>query len=133
MSIPDFQTLMLPLLLLAADSELHYIHDAVDKLANDFSLSDDEQSKLLPSGQQPVFYNRVGWARTYLKKAGLIEDPRRGYFQITERGQTVLKKKPTRIDMKFLGHFPEYVEFRQTNREADPTEITDEVLEDLTP
>ena len=72
MPIPDFQTLMLPLLSLATDGEIHYIHDAVNKLANDFSLTDDEKSKLLPSGQQPVFYNRVGWARTYLKKQGLL-------------------------------------------------------------
>jgi restriction system protein len=133
MPVPDFQTIMLPLLKLAADGDVHYIHDAVNRLADDFSLSDDEKSRLLPSGQQPIFYNRVGWARTYLKKAGLIEDPRRGYFQITERGKTVLKENPSRIDMQYLRQFPEYVEFRQTARETDRTDLKDEVLEDLTP
>jgi restriction system protein len=133
MPIPDFQTIMLPLLRLAADGGVHYIHDAVNKLADDFSLSDDEKSRLLPSGQQPIFYNRVGWARTYLKKAGLIEDPRRGYFQITERGKSVLQENPSRIDMQYLRQFPEYIEFRQTTRETDQTDLSDEVLEDLTP
>jgi len=133
MPVPDFQSIMLPLLKLAADGDVHYIHDAVIILANSFSLSDDEKSRLLPSGQQPIFYNRVGWARTYLKKAGLIEDPRRGYFQITERGKAVLKENPDRIDMQYLRRFPEYVEFRQTARETDQTDLSDEVLEYLTP
>jgi restriction system protein len=133
MSIPDFQTLMLPLLILAADGELHYIHDAVDKLADEYSLTDDEKSRLLPSGQQPAFYNRVGWARTYLKKSGLIEDPKRGYFQITSKGKEILKTNPSRIDMKYLQQFPEYIEFRKTTRETDGSEGAEKDLEELTP
>lgn len=133
MSIPDFQTLMLPLLELSSDGEIHYIHDAVDQLADKYSLSDEERGKLLPSGQQPIFYNRVGWARTYLKKAGLLEDPKRGYFRITERGKNVLKDNPSKIDMKFLRQFPEYIEFRQINRSETEEEIPDEDFEDLTP
>ena len=111
MAIPDFQSIMLPLLKFAEDEEVHYIHDAVNQLAVDFSLTDEETSFLLPSGGQPVFYNRVGWARTYLKKAGLLHDPKRGYFQITKRGLDVLSQEPNRIDMKFLRQFPEYIEF----------------------
>jgi restriction system protein len=126
MPIPDFQTLMLPLLDISSDGEIHYIHDAVEELSAQFSLTEDEQSRLLPSGQQPVFYNRVGWARTYLKKAGLLEDPKRGYFQITPRGKEVLKEKPSRIDMKFLKQFPEYVEFKKR-----PPEITSLVDDDV--
>ncbi|MGD0708850.1 MAG: restriction endonuclease [Anaerolineaceae bacterium] len=133
MPIPDFQTLLLPLLKLSSDGQLHYIHDAVDKLASDYSLTDEERSRLLSSGQQPVFYNRVGWARTYLKKAGLLEDPKRGYFQITSKGQNVLKTNPDRINMKFLQQFPEYIEFRETNKEKGKSDIVEEVLEDLTP
>ena len=72
MPIPDFQSIMLPLLELAADGKTYYIHDEVEKLADRFNLSEDEKSKLLSSGQQPIFYNRVGWARTYLKKADLF-------------------------------------------------------------
>jgi restriction system protein len=133
MPIPDFQTIMLPLLKLASDGDVHYIHDAVNELADGFSLSDDEKSRLLSSGQQPIFYNRVGWARTYLKKAGLIEDPRRGYFQVTERGKAILKENPDRIDMQYLRRFPEYMDFRQTTKETDQPELSEEVLEDLTP
>lgn len=133
MPIPDFQTIMLPLLRVAEDGQSHYIHDAVDELAKHFSLTDEEKSKLLSSGQQPVFYNRVGWARTYLKKAGLLEDPKRGYFRITERGKEVLQEKPERIDMKYLQRFPEYIEFRQTTREPSEEQVSDDDLEGLTP
>jgi restriction system protein len=133
MAIPDFQTIMLPLLELAEDGNEHYIHDAVDELATFFQLLPEEKTKLLPSGQQPAFYNRVGWARTYLKKAGLVEDPRRGYFKITQRGKDVLENKPAKIDMKFLRQFPEYVEFRQTTRETNQVEEVEESLDELTP
>lgn len=133
MAIPDFQTIMLPLLEISGDGRAHYIHDAVNKLADKFELTDEERTKLLPSGQQPIFYNRVGWARTYLKKAGLMEDPKRGYFQITNRGKEILADKPPRIDMKFLRQFPEYIEFRQTIRERTEEEVQEEDLEGLTP
>jgi len=115
---------MLPLLELAADGKIHYVHDAVEKLAHRYNLSEEEKTKLLPSGQQPIFYNRVGWARTYLKKAGLLEYPKRGYFQITERGKSLLDEKPDQIDMRFLQRFPEFIQFRQTNRE--PTLVDDQ-------
>jgi len=133
MAIPDFQTIMLPLLKFAADCKVHYIHDAVEKLANDFGLSEEQLSTLLPSGQQPVFYNRVGWARTYLKKPGLLEDPKRGYFRITERGKEILEENPVRIDMHFLRRFPEYVDFRRSARQSTDLPEEDEEGSDLTP
>lgn len=133
MAIPDFQTIMLPLLSLSRDEEIHDIHSAVNQLAIDFKLSNEDLAKLLPSGQKPAFYNRVGWARTYLKKAGLLEDPKRGYFKITERGKQVLAKKPSRIDMKYLEQFPEYKEFRETVREDTEEPIQGVNLEGLTP
>jgi restriction system protein len=133
MPIPDFQTIMLPLLQFASDREEHSIHEAVDELARQFSLTEEDESKLLPSGQQPIFYNRVGWARTYLKKAGLLDDPRRGYFRITDRGKEVLNRNPDRIDMKYLREFPEYIEFRETAQEESDTTQVEEELEELTP
>jgi len=133
MPIPDFQAIMLPLLELAGDGQTHYIHDAVEVLARRFSLSEEQKTKLLPSGQQPIFYNRVGWARTYLKKAGLLEDPKRGYFRITDRGLDVLEEKPNRVDMKYLRRFPEYVEFKEASREGSGQETTSEDLDELTP
>jgi restriction system protein len=118
---------------LSGDGNVHYIHNAVSRLADQFNLTGEEQAKLLPSGQQPIFYNRVGWARTYLKKAGLLEDPKRGYFQITERGKMILAQNPARIDMKFLCQFPEYIEFREKVREENEGDNQEDDLEGLTP
>lgn len=133
MPIPDFQTIMLPLLQIASDGDEHSIHEATETLARHFSLSEEEESKLLPSGQQPIFYNRVGWARTYLKKARLIDDPRRGHFRITNRGKEVLHRNPNRIDMKYLREFPEYIEFRETARDTFETSTIEDDLDELTP
>jgi restriction system protein len=133
MPIPDFQTIMLPLLQIASDGDEHSIHEATEALARHFSLSEEEESKLLPSGQQPIFYNRVGWARTYLKKARLIDDPRRGHFRITNRGKEVLHRNPNRIDMKYLREFPEYIEFRETTRDTFETSTIEDDLDELTP
>jgi restriction system protein len=75
MTIPDYQTVMLPLLRFAADGQEHSLREAIEKLADHFDLSDDERKALLPSGRQATFDNRVGWARTYMKKAGLLHTP----------------------------------------------------------
>lgn len=103
---------MLPLLKIASDEIEHSTQEFTERLAKQFSLSEEEQNELLPSGKQPMFYNRVGWARTYLSKSGLLEMTRRSYYRITERGKQVLAEKPARIDMKYLERFPEYLEFR---------------------
>lgn len=133
MTIPDFQSIMLPLLKLAGDGQTHNIHDAVAELSKHFSLSEEEKAKLIPSGKQPVIYNRVTWARTYLKKAGLLVDPRRGYFQITEKGKSVLGEDPARIDMQYLKRFPGYIEFKQTVKESAHEDPEEDDLESLTP
>ena len=78
MAIPDYQTVMLPLLQSLSDAKEHSIGEVVDRLAEQFQLSAEEREQLLGSGQQTVMRNRAGWARTYLKKAGLIEATRRG-------------------------------------------------------
>ena len=121
MAIPDYQTCMLPLLSFAGDDAEHQLKEAVQYFAQKFNLTNDEVNEFLPSGQQPVLINRIGWARTYLKKAGLLATPRRGYFQITARGHGVLKEKPQGINVKYLERFPEFLEFRTTKREADGT------------
>lgn len=104
---------MLPVLRVAADGQEHRFRDVVEELATEFSLTDEERNALLPSGTAPLFDNRVGWARTYLKQAGLIESGKRGYFNITERGKALLAENPTRIDNNSLERFPEFVAFRQ--------------------
>ncbi|MBZ5704447.1 MAG: restriction endonuclease [Acidobacteriia bacterium] len=117
MSIPDYQSLMLPLLEHTSDGREHPVPSLVDALAADYKLTDSERRELLPSGRQVVFDNRVGWARTYMKKAGLLSSPKRGMVQITERGLQVLKDHPTRIDNKVLRRFPEFVEFQSAKAE----------------
>ncbi len=82
MAVPDFQSLMLPLLKFLGDKKEHSLREANESLANVFNLSEEDRKELLPSGQQSIFHNRVGWARTYMKKAGLVESTKRGYFKI---------------------------------------------------
>ena len=112
MSIPDYQSLMLPVLLASSKGEVR-IGPVVDALADQLSLSSEDRSELLPSGQQTVFSNRVHWAKSYLSKAQLVEITKRGYFRITPRGQTVLQSSPKKIDNKFLMQFEEFRHFRE--------------------
>jgi restriction system protein len=107
---------MLPFLKHLADGREHSLREAEENLAEHFNLSPQERAELLPSGQQGVFRNRIGWARTYLKKAGLLESPRRAVFKITERGLKALSSNPTRIDGKYLEQFPEFIEFREASK-----------------
>src|ERR1019366_1660467 len=113
MTVPDFQTLMLPLLKLAGDGQQHTLAEAVERLAEEFQLSADDRAQLLKSGQ-PRMYNRVGWTSTYLKKAGLLQAVGPGRFQLTDRGRDVLTSRPAAIDIAFLdSRFPEMSEFRR--------------------
>jgi restriction system protein len=138
MPIPNYQTVMLPLLKVAADGKEHPVRDAADDLADQFGLTEAERDQLLPCGVQSILRNRVGWARTYLKKAGLIEYSRRGHFQITKSGKAVLSQEPVRIDVKFLHQFPEFIEFHSpksigqetsTEMPEEPSETPEELLE----
>ncbi len=108
MPIPDYQTLMKPFLLKLADGNPHTMKELAEQLADYFHLTEDERVKTIPSGMQPLFYNHVGWARTYLKKAGLIESPRRGVVRITDRGKAIIHEDPESIDNKFLMRFEEF-------------------------
>lgn len=116
MAIPDYQACMLPFLLHLADGKEHTLSDSEESLAVHFKLTPAERAQLLPSGQQGMFRNRIGWARTYLKKAVLLESPKRGVFRITERGLKTLATNPPRIDIKFLEQFPEFIEFREISK-----------------
>jgi restriction system protein len=112
MPVPDYQTLMLPLLRLTADSQEHTLAQAVEVLAQQFDLSEAERNEMLPSGGQLKIFNRIGWARSYMAKAGLLEAVGRGRFKITPRGVALLKTKPVKIDVNLLNQYPEFVEFR---------------------
>lgn len=113
MAIPDFQTIMLPLLRLSADGGEHSVREATEKLATEFGLTDAEREQLVPSGQQRTFSNRVSWAVSYLKQASLLESPGRGLFRIGEAGRNLLASPPDRITIRYLSeHFPAFQEFR---------------------
>lgn len=111
---------MLPLLQFVSDGKEHHLREAIEALADRFGLSKAERLELLPSGRYPTFDSRVGWASTYIKKAGLIEKPRRGYSKITNRGLAVLKENPKTINAKFLERYPEFVAFRSKGSENKP-------------
>ena len=147
MAVPDFQTLMLPLLKFAADGKPHSMLDAREHLAREFSLSESDLKEMLPSGRQTKFGNRVAWAKVYLSQAGLLESPRRGFFVISKEGRKVLSNPPDKITVKYLEQFPKFLEFRLRGKEnkiskADidiearnnvgtPEEILEQAAEDL--
>lgn len=128
MTLPDFQSIMLPMLQIAADEKEHSIHEFLDRLAEHFSLTEQELNEMLPSGKQTTFYNRVGWARTYLSKSGLLEMSRRSYYRITDRGKKVLVSQPARVDMKYLEQFPEYLVFREKESGRRKPQVIDEPI-----
>jgi restriction system protein len=101
---------------LVSDGVEHTLKDAVPALADIFRLTDTERTELLPSGQQPVFHNRVAWANTYLKKAELLWAPRRGVFVITDRGKRVLAQNSPKLDLKLLEQFPEFLAFKAKSK-----------------
>jgi len=119
--IPDYQSLMKPVLELAATGEVK-ISEAVTRLEQVFRLSEEEKSELLPSGKQTRFANRVHWARSYLKQAGLLRNTRRGHFEITDEGRRVLADNPERIDAKYLERYDSFLEFKSRSHVADEEE-----------
>jgi restriction system protein len=122
MAIPDYESLMLPLLQLASDGKEHRSREATEYLSEKFHLTEQERRELLPSGTTRIIVNRAGWAATYLKKCQLIESTKRGYFKITQRGLDILNRNPTKIDTKFLEQFPEYAEFKKMKKEPSKKE-----------
>jgi restriction system protein len=133
MAIPDYQSIMLPLLKLVSDNQEWKFRNVVEELAKGYHLTPEERKELLPSGQQPIFDNRVGWARTYMKKAGLLDSPGRGLLKISNRGQEILKRNPIRIDVNYLKEFPEFLEFQSLKREDEQQTENKEIQEDETP
>jgi restriction system protein len=113
MAVPDYQTFMLPVLRYAAarPNEAIPIKVLLGAMAQEFALSEEDLNEMLPSGVSTTLGNRVAWARTYLKKAGLLEAPRRGHIQITKRGLETVASQPKRVDVAFLRRFPDFLKF----------------------
>lgn len=123
MAIPDYQSVMLPLLHLLGDGTEHRMRDAVATLSDQFGLTEAEKKEQLPSGNL-VFENRVYWARAYLKKAALVLSPKWGFIQITDRGKKCLSESPHRIDVPYLKQFPEFLEY-YTGKRVDDENATE--------
>ncbi len=133
MAVPDYQSIMLPLLKSISDTKEHKFRSLIENLAVNFRLTDEDRKELLPSGLQPIFDNRVGWAKTYLKKSGLLATPKRAVIVITQLGLDVLKQNPSRIDAKFLRQFPSFLEFQNSKRENSEDDVIQEEITNQTP
>jgi restriction system protein len=127
--IPDYQSLMLPLLKILSDGKEHKYRNLIEILANEFGVTDIERKELLASGNQAIFDNRVGWAKTYLKKAGLLDSPKRATFIITELGRQTIIKKLDRVDTKYLRQFPAFLEFQNASRNNNGSEEDETILD----
>lgn len=122
--IPDFQTIMLPLLQLLADGKQWTLNDVMRALTQHFNLTEEHLKIQVPSKQMGLFRNRVGWTRSYLKKAGLVKYPDRGVYQITNSGKKFLETNPSILRMKQLEQFPDYKEWRKTFNNNDKSKIS---------
>ncbi len=127
MAVPDFQSLMLPFLKMVSDGQEHSFSTLVDALAVQLKLTDDDKNEMLPGHRKTKFYDRIGWARTYMKMAGLLESTGRGTICITKRGLDLIKSNPASINARFLRQYPEFVEFQSTSRHSNKRDSKDEV------
>jgi restriction system protein len=127
MPIPDFQSVMRPLLEVLSDCKEWRMRDVTDALATRFQLTPHEREEMLPSGQQTLFNNRVGWAKTHLKGAGLILNPNRGKVTLSDEGRRVLASHPEAINCRFLRQYPSYLELVGRSRSEDDGEAEDSV------
>lgn len=140
MAIPDFQTLMLPVLKVLKDGNEVPFKSVVDKLALEFKLTDDELAEMLPSRRAPTFYNRVAWAKFYLKKANLVAQTKRSYLSITDSGKRVLNSDIESINIRYLEEKTDFVtekkeitlQIDSTEETSTPEEIFDSTHEKLT-
>jgi restriction system protein len=134
MAIPDYEILMLPVLQSVSDGKEYPLKEITASMAEAFKLSAEEREQRLPSGQSTYIQNRTGWAKTYLKKAGLLASPKRGLIQITDRGREVLSRKPGRIDGDFLAQFQEFKDFKaRSNSQQDAEPVQTPSIERQTP
>src|SRR5437763_434648 len=129
MAIPDFQSVMLPFLETLQDGNERTMRELTELLALRFALTAEDREEHLSSGPQPVFYNRVAWAKTHLKNAGLIDNSVRGKVRISEEGRTVLAQRPATVNCRFLKQFPSYRDFCGATATPEGDEKDDAVPE----
>ena len=144
MPIPNYQQFMFPLLNLVKDGNEYQMRNIYDQIADQLEIPETERSALLPSGTQQIYKNRIGWAKSYLIKASLLQSPKRGYFHITERGKEVLTSGITEISAEYLMQFEGFAEFHkgkpnsknedvtiQESEPSTPEEIIEQVIEEM--
>ena len=123
-NIPDFQTIMLPMLTLLKDGRQKTLNEVMKHLATFYNLTEEELKIRVPSGQMGLFRNRVGWTRSHLKKAGLIHYPERGVYQITKEGIKYLNTNPVNLGLKQLKEMPDYIEWTTTFNQDSNTNVS---------
>lgn len=134
MAIPTYEQIMLPMLELLKDENTYNNKECVEKLSEKLNLTEEEVRELLPSGRKRVFYNRVNWAKTYLKRAGLVEAPRRGEVKITQLGLELLQENPVEIRSRDLLRYSSFNDFiNTTNRRENNTENRENLINERTP
>ena len=135
MTIPDYQSIMLPMLKLMKDGNEHLTSDLISKIADLYKLTDEERIRMQPSGRARLFDNRAHWARKYLKESGLVNATKRAHIQITQRGLDVLNTNPEFINNKFLKQFDEFREFQNISHTENDSKVEEEEtdLESLSP
>ncbi|WP_340598886.1 restriction endonuclease (plasmid) [Priestia megaterium] len=134
MPVPDYQSIMYPLLELFRDGNEHTLQEAYIYLADYFDLTTEDKEEVLPSGKQLVYHNRIGWARTYLKKAGLIKSVKKATFVITDRGQKLLEDPgATELNQNYLMKYEEFKEFKNKKQNKNNTVLEEYDKSDLTP
>jgi len=126
--IPGFQKFMLPLLKFAGDKKEHSTTEALEFIATEFNISEEQKNELLPSGNQKIFSNRVFWAKSYLKMSGLVENTKRAHFKITNRGLDTLSENPVEINLRYLKKFPDYVELSESWKKGNSNSDTEEEI-----
>lgn len=125
---------MLPLLKIVSDGKEYHNRELIELLAVQFNLTEDERKEMLASGTQPIFDNRVGWAKTYLKKAGLLDSPKRAIFVISDLGRKTLSEKPEAIDANYLKKFDSFLDFQNLSRVGNDNDSTiNKSIEEITP
>lgn len=133
MSVPDYESTMLPILRFLEDGQVRKTSEIVNYVAKHFSLTTDDMKELIPSGRAKLVNNRVGWACTYLRKAGLISSPQRAYNKITDDGLSAIAQRPERIDTAFLSQFEQFKEFQEQNRSSAGQDDEPVIADDRTP
>ena len=135
MAVPKYDELMKPLLTAVKDGKTYEINSIAAALAKQLNLSEEDTAEMLPSGRQTVYKNRIGWAKTYLKKAGLIDSPARATIVITKAGKKVIDEDPDKIDSRYLEQFQSFMDFKSVSGLPDGDESAPAILKptDLTP